>query len=84
MYCKTVFLRPSRPVHCFSVPKTVAKNPGHKPGQKSGQKSGQKFGHADHVLKTGLQIARAEAFYRRSLGTPPKRNKNILNKKLRP
>ena len=36
----TVFLRPSRTVHCIFG----SKNPGQKPGQKSGQKSGQKFG----------------------------------------
>ena len=34
----TVFLRPSRTVHCI----IGAKNTGQKPGQKSGQKSDQK------------------------------------------
>ena len=38
----------------FSLPKTLAKNPGQKSGRQSGQKSGKKSGHADIVLKTRL------------------------------
>ena len=63
----TVFLRPSRTVHCILGTKNPGQNPGQKPGQKSGQKpdqkSGQnllkiwpKSGHADHVLKTQVYI----------------------------
>ena len=44
----TVFLRPSRTVHCIIGVKNLGQNPGqksgHKPGQKSGQKSGQTSG----------------------------------------
>ena len=54
---KLYFSVPEVPQNCFSVrkttfsvPKTLAQNPGQKPGQNSGQKSG----HADHVLKTPL------------------------------
>ena len=39
----TVFLRPSRTVHCILGTKNPGQNPGQKPGQKSGQKPGQKF-----------------------------------------
>ena len=37
----TVFLRPSRTVHCILGTKNPGQNPGQKPGQKSGQKPGQ-------------------------------------------
>ena len=37
----TVFLRPSRTVHCIFGTKNPGQNPGQKPGQKSGQKSGR-------------------------------------------
>ena len=40
----TVFLRPSRTVHCILGTKNPGQNPGQKPGQKSGQKPGQKSG----------------------------------------
>ena len=40
----------------FSVPKTLANNPGQKSGQNTRQKSGPKPMHADHVLKTQLHI----------------------------
>ena len=57
---RTVKLYFSVPVDLYtvsSVPENPGqKNPGQKPGQKSGQKSGQNFGHADHVLKTGLYV----------------------------
>ena len=40
----TVFLRPSRTVHCILGPKNPGQNPGQKFGQKSDQKPGQKSG----------------------------------------
>ena len=35
----TVFLRPSRTVHCIFRTKSPGQNPGQKPGQKSDQKN---------------------------------------------
>ena len=40
----TVFLRPSRTVHCILGTKSPGENPHQKPGQKSGQKPSQKSG----------------------------------------
>ena len=40
----TVFLRPSRTVHCIIGAKNPGQNSGQKSGQKPGQKSGQKSG----------------------------------------
>ncbi len=71
----TVFLRPSRTVHCIFGTKNPGKNPGHNPGQKPGQQSDQNLAknlvknlvkiwpisrHSDHVLKT--QVYSVERF----------------------
>ena len=52
----TVFLRPSRTVHCIFGTKNPGQNPGQKPGQKSGQKPGQKSGQ-----KSGQNLAKIRA-----------------------